>query len=361
MVILLAIRLVVLISVLAAYPDFPSATANRYAQIAASDGRPYRDFDVEYAPGELLIAEAVGWSTPGLAVALLALLAFAGDLSTFIALRRGWGDPVARRYLWLGLPLLILMYRRADIVTVAFAVAGLTFARVGHDIRGGASLAIGTLTRLWPGVLAGIWVIERRRRPLWVFAATVLGGVTAWVALGGVDAIRQVSSFRGATGWELESTVGVVVWALTGEHRFESRAFRTGLVPGWAGVVMLASLLVIVTAIWWRASTRESDVAGRPALAAVATLLVLSPLLSPHFVIWLLPWIAIAGGERRRWTILGAIPVVLTGVLVTSWYLHSGIGAGPDQVIIFTRNCALIAIVVAYFVDPGDRRRQNAG
>ena len=52
--------------------------------------------------------------------------------------------------------------------------------------------------------------------------------MAGWFLIGGADAFRQVGTFRGATGWELESTVGVVVWALTGEHRFEAGANRTG-------------------------------------------------------------------------------------------------------------------------------------
>jgi hypothetical protein len=347
---LLALRVLVVVTVAVGVPHFPSSASDRYAQIAASDGIPYRDHEVEYAPGELAIAEMVGRASPAVARALLAAIAFAADIATFFAVRSGWGPAAARRYLWLGLPLLIFAYRRADLVVVCLTVSALVLARRGRERTGGTMLAGAVLTRIWPLVLAPVWAIERRVRALWVLAVALASGVIAWIALGGLDAVRQVSSFRGATGWELESTVGVVVWALTDEHRFESGANRTGQVPPWAGLVMLVLLLVLLGGVWLRASRRTAEPAGAPALAAVAALLVVSPILSPQYVIWLLPWVAIAGGTDRRWSWLGSIPIVLTGAIVTGWYLDLGLGAGPDRTILFARNCALAAIVAAFFV-----------
>ena len=346
---LLGLRSVVLISVLVDVPDFQSAASERYRVIAEAVGRPYRDFEVEYAPGEIAIAEAVGSGTSASARRLLALIAFSGDITAFGAIRRGWGADAARRYLWLGLPLLIFIYRRADLVTVALAVTALMLARRHREGAGGLAMTAAFLTRLWPVILTPIWAIERNLRALWVFAAAASAGVIAWAAYGGPDGIGQVSSFRGATGWELESSVGVVVWAITDEHRFEAGANRTGIVPGWAGPAMLVILIALFALIWLRARHPGSEPAGPAALAAVAALLIVSPLLSPQYVSWLLPWAAIAG-VGRRFTTVAAVPIVLTGAIVTGWSLDLGLGAGPDQTILFLRNCSLVAIVVTYFV-----------
>ncbi len=348
MVVLLGVRIVVLISVVVDVPGFHSAASERYRVIAETPGRPYRDFDVEYAPGELAIAEAVGSGSSAASRGLLAVIAFSGDIVAFAAIRRGWGTDAARRYLWLGLPLLIFIYRRADLATVALSVAALMLARRHREGAGGLAMAAAFLTRVWPVILTPIWAIERNLRALWVFAAAASAGVIAWVAYGGLDGVGQVSSFRGATGWELESSVGVVVWAMTDEHRFEAGANRTGIVPAWAGPVMLASLVAIFVIIWLRARVSTSEPAGPPALAAVAALLVLSPLLSPQYASWLLPWAAIAGAGGRRFTIAASIPIALTGAVVTGWSLDLGLGAGPDQTILFLRNCSLVAIVVTY-------------
>ena len=288
---LVLVRVVVLVSVLAGVPSYPSAAATRYRDIARSTGTPYRDHEVEFAPGELAIAELVGRSAPSTARILLAFLAFAGDLGAFLALRKGWGTATARRYLWLGLPLLIFIYRHADLVTVAVAVSAVLWAHLCREGAAGIAMAVAFLTRLWPVILTPIWVIERRRRALWVFASAASAGVVAWIAFGGIGAIGQVSSFREASGWELESSVGVLLWA------FESGANRTGMVPGWAGALTLVLLIAIFALVWLRASRTGSDPAGGAALAAVASLLALSPLLSPQYTSWLLPWGA-SGPDR---------------------------------------------------------------
>lgn len=244
-------------------------------------------------------------------------------------------------------------------MVVAMSVLAIAIARRRRSATAGSLLAVAVLTRVWPAVLTPIWLIERRVRALWVFAAVTAGGVLAWVAFGGVDALRQVSSFRGATGWELESTVGVIVWALTGDHRFESGANRTGHIPGWASLFLLLLLVALLLLVWWKGARGSSDLAGATSLTALATLLVLSPLLSPQYVIWLLPWIAIAGSSARRWSIMGFVPLLLTGAVAAGWYLDLALGAGRDQLILFLRNASLVAIVVTYLVS-GDGRVARA-
>ena len=78
-----------------------------------------------------------------------------------------------------------------------------------------------------------------------------------------------------------------------------------------------------------------------PALAAVAALLVCSPVFSPQYVAWLLPWAAVAGGDGRRWTWLGAAPVIITGALVTIWYVDVDLGPGGNQLVLGARNLSV--------------------
>jgi hypothetical protein len=80
---------------------------------------------VEYAIGDYVVIRAVGWGASRSADAS----------SRSSPSRRTWsrGAPVARgggatpriRYLWLGAPLLIFLYRRRDLVPVALAALGL--------------------------------------------------------------------------------------------------------------------------------------------------------------------------------------------------------------------------------------------
>lgn len=345
---LLVIRVVIVISVASDVPDVANSASDRYQQIARSDGLPYRDVDVEYAPGELLIALLVGSSSGAAAVTGLAVIAFASDVTAWLAIRKGWGRATSLRYLWLGVPLLTFIYRRADLFTVALTVVALVLARRGKPRSGGVAMAVSTLTRFWPVVLTPIWLIERKTKALTVFVASTMAAFIAWMSFGGLDAIRQVSTFRGATGWELESSVGVVVWMLTGEHRMELDANRTGMIPAWWGPVALLVLVGLLALVWSKASRRAADPAGMSAVAAISVLLLMSPVLSPQYIAWLVPWAAIAGDESPRWSWAAAIPIAITGALALGWALHTGLGPERTQLALLGRNLAIVGLVVTF-------------
>ena len=350
-ILLVLLRLVVVVLVIVDVPHFRSAAAGRFHAIVTTPGVPYRDVPVEYPIGELAIIEIVGSSSLAGARVILACLAFAADLTAFASLCWGWGIRVARRYLVVGTPLLIFIYRRSDLVSVALAALAMALIHRSRDRIGAPLLALATLVKLWPGLLLPALLVRRRFFSFLLAVAVLLVGFGAWTALGGVDGITQVTSFRGASGWELESTVGVVVWTLTGERRFESGANRTGTVPGWARAAMLLLLLAGVCAVWFRARRREHDVAGAPALVAVAILLVTSPVLSPQYVSWLLPWGAVAGEEETTWTRLTLAPCCLTGVVMAAWYLNLFSGhPGWSQLALIVRNLSLLLIPIWWFL-----------
>ncbi|MGZ8620356.1 MAG: hypothetical protein ACXWYE_10685, partial [Actinomycetota bacterium] len=168
--------------------------------------------------------------------------------------------------------------------------------------------------------------------------------------------------FRGARGWEIESTVGVVVWALTGERRFEAGAFRAGVIAGPVRLALVVALASVLVAVWIVAARRRGDPAGAPALAAVAAMLALSPVLSPPYVAWLLPWTAIAGRTDRRWVWMGGLPVALTGAVVAVWYLDIWQGhPGLSQILLFARNLTLLPPVIMWLLPSGGRRRAADG
>jgi glycosyl transferase family 87 len=344
-----AVRIAVLVSVLVGIPHLPEASAGRFVEIVHASGAPYRDVPIEYPIGELVVIRAVGWADLTVARVLLALVAFAADAIAYSAVAVGWGRAAARRYLWLGTTLLILLYRRPDVVGVALAVVGVVLAtRRGRERAGGLAFGAAVLVKLWPVIVAPALAIERRRRALVVAAITVASGFVAWVLIGGVGGITQVLTYRGATGWEVESTVGTLVWAFTGRSGFEQGAFRTGEMGAWPRAVLLIILIATLVAIWERARRRTSDPAGAPALAAIAALLACSPLLSPQYLIWFLPWAAVAGGDGRRWSWLAATSCLLTGGIMTLSLAGAPIGNGAYQLLLTLRNASLIAIPVVW-------------
>jgi Glycosyltransferase family 87 len=354
---LVALRVVAVASVVVGVPHYPDSAAHRFVQIAHAPGIPWRDTPIEYAFGDWLVIRAVGWGSLAAARALLAVVAFAADLLAWRAVARGWGRDAALRYLWLGAPLLIFIYRRSDLVPVALAALGLAWARRDRERAGGLALGAAVLTKVWPIVVAPALALERRMRALTTGAIAAAAGVATWIVVGGPGALRQVGTFRGSTGWEIGSTIGVPVWALTGEHRFEEGANRAGTIPAGAPEALLLLTVVTVATIWLLARRRDEEPAGAPALAAVAALLVFSPVFSPQYVAWLLPWAAVAGGDGRRWTWLGGAPVIITGALVTIWYVDIDLGPGGTQLVLGVRNLSVIVIVAVYLVGTLRARR----
>ena len=340
---LLALRVLALLVVVVGVPHWPDSAAHRYTEIAHLPGLPWRDHPVEYAIGDWILIRAVAWGSMGLTRALLAIVAFAADIAAWRAVAYGWGRAAATRYLWLGAPLLAFIYRRSDLVAVALAAAGLALAARERERAGGVSLAAAVLTKIWPVVVAPAWALERRWKALTTAVIAIAAGALGWLILGGPEAFRQVSTFRGATGWEVGSTIGAIEWARTGAVRFESGANRAGTVPTWAPLALGLLTIGLVTAIWLLARRRRQRPAGAPALAAVAALLVCAPIFSPQYVAWLLPWAAIAAG---RWAKVAAVPIVITGALVLSWYIDWHLGPGANQAILTARNLAVMAIVV---------------
>jgi hypothetical protein len=87
-----------------------------------------------------------------------------------------------------------------------------------------------------------------------------------------------VLTFRSATGWEVESTIGSIVWLFGGgEPRWEAGAVRVGSSEGltWLPAVVL---VVLLGAVWWKALRSErEDLVGVPSLVAGARCLRVPP------------------------------------------------------------------------------------
>lgn len=353
--VLLAVRLLMGVAAADSRSVISDADISRFRQIATADGRPYRDVEVEYAPAETIVIELLADGGLRSTALKLAALALACDLLAFAGLWYGWSRRTAALYLLIGLPLVPFIYSRLDPLVVALAIWGLALARRGRERSGGATLALAGLTKLWPLVVAPALLIERRMRAARWFACVFGAGVAAWIAYGGVDAIRQVVSFRGATGWEVESTVGSIVWLLTGGPvRKEGGAPRVGEIPGWSRAFLLLTLVAVLAAIWARARDRRVDAAGAPSLAALAALLALSPVFSLQYAQWIVPWAAIAWTDERTARIgrIGFAISILTGILAflyirieaTHWNLLSVRWSVIGLLLLRDGLCAWIAV-----------------
>jgi len=279
----------------------------RYHQVATQDGRPYRDFAFEYPPVMVAAIDVIDGGSVRSTTVRLMWSQLIVDLAIAAVVAWAWGRRAGIAYLVLGLPFLVypFLYLRLDLLSVFLAVLAAALVRRRHPYAGGTALAVAGFAKLWPFVLVPMLILRRSWRAFGAFVASFVVGLTAWIAWGGIDGPVQVLTTRGAKGWEFESTVGALVRSIgSSTPHLERYAWRVGEVSDWARNLLALALLAAVAFIWVLASRAKPAgpgvLDGLAPMAGITAFLVLSPLLSPQFLAWLLPFaaIAVAHGER---------------------------------------------------------------
>lgn len=391
----------------------------RFQAIAEIDGRPWVDAEVEYPPGSVVAIEALARSGVVGTHRALVLASLAVDVAAAAAVGALGGRRAAAAYLTLGLPLVPMGLLRFDLWAVLAAVLGLAALRQRRPAAFALFAVAGALIKVWPALLvAGAAAVGR-----WRAAAAAIGlGATAgvvWLGWTGwsLDALDQVLSMRGATGWHAESVAGSIEALRTGEEpTLQQNAYRLGILDErvvLAGRALTLAVIGAAVALALRVTRSRVPEAGGPGrpdraeivpqdavpegagpedavpevepgrggpdptadethvvalvlVAAVAALIVTSPLLSPQFLLWLTPWAALAA-RGPAWTprlvdpgtaLAGPWPLVwvgtfaataLTGAVLTI-YGPAGV-AGPQAAsLLLARDGALAATLVAALV-----------
>ena len=339
-----------------------------YADLLHGGQLPYVDFGFEYPPLAALPIWLAG--VPGLddrtyAVSFGVLMALCLLAAQQLAARLAGGGRAGVTVAWLlvAAPVLIGASLRThfDALPIAIAFGGLLAISKDRHALGFALLGIGTMTKLFPGLLALIalvWLAGGRGawRAAWRGAA-VLAAVVVAISLplagaGYVDSFE----FHLDRPVQIESTAASVLFALggsevTGTNRRPDRFKSNGLDGGHAELVEGLFTFVLVLALWaiaWlaarRAGARHMVLCGFAALLAFVTL---GKVFSPQYVIWLAPFAALAWvWGRRAVALLAAAAIVLTHVEFPSRYFDL-INAQTDVVVIVAaRNALLLAALV---------------
>jgi hypothetical protein len=349
--------------------------ARRYEVILSSEGTPYRDFEVEYPPVALGLMKLVDRPTPLATITLLAISQLALELATAGVLAWAWSKRAAITYLVLGTPMVLFPfpYVRIDLLSVFLAVLGLALLRRRRDAAGGAVLAVSVFAKVWPVVTAPVMLVRRQWTGLTAWALTGVAGLAAWVAWAGPDGISQILTFRGADGWQIESIPGIVLHALDPDgSTVQEGAWRTAVsAPGAVrNLLTLGGLAVVVLAWWmaWRAVGRRSTIDTEPTpevagltdddlvvealapLAAVLAMLIFSTIISPQYVLWFLPFAALATARGDR--TIGALSLAagFLSMLGLAW-IHGLIpGEWHAMAVVAARNLVLVVLLAVTLV-----------
>jgi len=334
--------------------------ARRYDEISNSQGTPYRDFEVEYPPVTLALVKATHGFDQASTLQKLIVSEVILDLATVGVLAWAWDRRTALAYLVLSAPMILFpfLYVRIDLLSVFLATLGLGLVRRGLQRSGGATLAVSIYAKVWPAILLPVLLIERKTKATvaWCISLAVCG--IAWLAWSGTSGPTQVLSFRGSKGWQIESMVGIWYhWSNPLASHVEGGAWRTAAaIPAYGRPLLTALSGITFLAAWWLAWRRRRDgdddsvVYGLAPLVCVLGLLIFAPILSPQYILWLLPSAAIVAA-RRNW-VMGGLTVAVTALttIVFATILTQIKGQFWSMVPLVTRNGLLIVMLIVGFV-----------
>jgi len=261
----------------------------------------------------------------------------------------------------------VVIYRY-DLWPAALAVAGLAGILAGRERWGFASLGLGIAAKIFPAVivptaLAYVWRTRGRREALvclGIAAAVVALFVVPFLAVaphGFWESIRRQASrplqieSLGSSFLLAAHHVGGLHLDVVTSHGSQNLA---GSLPRGLGAVETALLVLSLLAIWALAvrapATPERLV--RYSAAAVTAFVAFDKVLSPQFMIWLIPLVPLVGGRR------GLVASALLGLalLLTQlwfpiryWDLVLQLKAFPSWAVL-ARDLALVALLAVLLV-----------
>lgn len=317
----------------------------RYGNAIERGQVPYRDFRLEYPPGALAAFAVPSLVTDGqrsyarafaLEMLLFGLLALGGCFAALRVLgahgvRLALGlSPVAVAPIILG----SLLLTRFDLYPAALSAVAVALLLAGRDRLGSGAVGLAIATKLYPAVLVPLavaWTWRRRGRREAIVAFGICAGVVAvvflpfvalspdgvaWSVRRQLDRPLQIESFGASVLLALHHAAGMpLAWASS--HGSQN---LTGTVAVVAAAVTTVLQIAVLVYVWWRFARRAS-VAGAGLVEACATVLVafvaLGKVLSPQFLVWLLPAVGLVAG-RRLWPAL-ALLVAACG-LTQGWF-----------------------------------------
>ena len=348
-----------------------------YGDAMAHGHVPYRDFSLEYPPGALptFVLPALGHvgDDPGFRRSFETLMWLCGaSMLLAIALSLGAlrAGP-ARLYGTLALaavsPLLLgsVLLSRYDLWPGALT-AGALAALVSRRLRlGHGLLGVGIAAKVWPGVLVPLalaYVWKARGRGEALACLGVLAGVVAAIVLpfvaiapAGVwnSVVRQatrplqVESLGAALLVASRHVLGTGVTMVSNHGSQNLGGSAADAIGAVQSVLQIAALLGIWFAFARRPASREDLV--RFSAAAVVAFVAFGKVLSPQFLIWLIPVVPLV----RRWTV--RVLFVDALVLTQSWFpqrywdyaLHFDT---TTSTIVLARDVVLVGLLLALLV-----------
>ena len=308
---------------------------------------PYRDFAVEYPPGALPVfalpsfvgdyASSFAWLMAACGVALVAVVA---------TIRREAAFYVALAPVLAG----SLILSRFDLWPALLAAAALAALLRAHHRFGWALLGAAVAAKLWPLVLVPLafaWSARHGRARASLAGLAV--AVAAFVPFAIVAPHGLWSSLTGQASRPLQiESLGAAIFTTFGHPRVVSTHGSQNLAGHGAAAATFALLQVAVLVALWIGfargpATRERFL--RYVAACVCAFIAFGKVLSPQFLLWLIPLVPLVRGRRG----LAAAALLTASLLLTQvWFPQRYWDyAGPFHLawVVLLRDLVLVALL----------------
>ncbi|RKI00181.1 glycosyltransferase 87 family protein [Corallococcus sp. AB038B] len=311
---------------------------------------PNRDFRFEYPPYALLWFVPATWAGGDLRGFILAFglqLTLIDAFIKWLLLSEGvrrWGTawrawvPFAAYSVvsWLQS---VHYLKRYDLIPAALALAALVALKRRREGWAGALLAVGTVTKLYPAVLVPLALAvcwRRGTKPTRALLTGLIAGVLPLVPLSFVWPWWRFAAFHVERGFQVEAFSAGLLWAshlmgfahvqwVHAPAAYELHGAAAEMVRAVTRQVWIAGLLlavaVSVRAAWRRPPVHIEDLA-RLTLVPLVAFVILNPVLSPQYLIWLTGAAALAllSGTVAPSAVLLVAAAITRGLFAGSTY-----------------------------------------
>jgi uncharacterized membrane protein len=336
--------------------DWP--TYRDYGTAIVDHGRvPYRDFAVEYPPGALPVfvapapfadyASAFGWVMAACGVALVFVVAQVRVRAAFF---------VALAPVLAG----SLILTRFDLWPALLATAALAALAAERHRLGWALLGAAVAAKLWPLVLVPIalaWSVRRGRSRAPFAGLAVVVAAFAPFALLAPHGLWE--SLRGQASRPLQiESLGASILTTFGHpqvittHGSQNVAGH-GAIAAVFAVLQAAALIALWIAFARRPVTRDRLL--RYSAACVCAFVVFGKVLSPQFLLWLIPLVPLVRGRRG----LAATGILAAALVLTQVWFPERYWSYADRFhlsgVVLARDLVLVLLVAVLALPSGLR------
>lgn len=355
----------------------------RYGDGMANGQVPYRDFQLEYPPGALPMFALPAVLTPGTnedsyrdafeaQMVICGALILALMLSILMRLEAGPGQTAGALAFAALAPLALgsVVLSRFDLWPALLTVAALALFVAGRDRLGGGMLGLAIATKIYPAVLLPVavaWAWRRGGRREGLITLGISVGVVAAIFLpffvlsphGVWHSVTtqtsrplQIEALGSGVLLVLHNVAGVGVTMKPG-HGSQNLA---GNGPDALALIqtLLQAAALIAVWVWFARGPADRDRLVRAFAAGVCAFIAFGKVLSPQFLIWLIPLVPLVRGRRG----IAASGLLLAAMIATQlwfpfryWDLVFDFDAFPSAMVLL-RDLLLVALFAVLLSEP---------